>query len=661
MTDTITIALDKLDIDPNNARKTRPTETIEEMAASLKANGQIQNLVVREGDKKGHYLVTAGGTRWAGFKLLAANGDIKKSHAVRCIVRTEEEATEISLAENIVRSDMHPIDAYLAFSKLAEEGKTTADIAARFGKTEHHVKQRLALAKVSPVILQLYRDEDISFEQLQAFTVSDDHALQEDIWSKLSSSYYRDGNAIRRALTGEAIPATDKRVKFIGGLTAFEAAGGEVRRDLFDEADSGLVLDASKLENMVAAKLQDVVEEVKAEGWLNVEIIAEYDHESTCHMQRYWPQQMPLTEEEQAEYDQFQAEYDDLETQIEAGAFDDNAIDDAELRLGAIDQRMVAIDRRAKVFTPEIIATGTTFISLDYQGKPNIQRGYLPREEQTEKGRGASANNGSGANGNGSGKAEILYSATLIESLSAQKTAILRAELMNNSHVALAATVHALLQKLGGASRYDAQTCLKISLSYEAVGKRVDLTGGAIAQIEVEQRESQISERIPGDPVALWEWCLEQSTEELLDLLAFAAAQSINVVELKHDANRNAVTHGHRLAEALKIDMASWYQPTGESLFKHLNRNSIQIAVKEAVGEQAALAVANAKKKDEAVIIAERLVKDTSWLPDHLRINQPNAVIAADPEDMDDIEQDDDIDPCEVGEFEDGDFEQAAE
>lgn len=233
---------------------------------------------------------------------------------------------------------------------------------------------------------------------------------------------------------------------------------------------------------------------------------------------------------------------------------------------------------------------------------------------------------------------------------------------MNNAHVALAATVHALLLKLDGATRYDAQTCLKLSLDFEAVDKRVEMTGGSIVQLEVEQRASQIGERVPGD---LWDWCLEQSTGELLDLLAFAAAQSINVVVLKHASNGKSALHGNRLAQALKIDMASWYQPTAESCFKHLNRKSIEIAVTEAAGEQAASAVISAKKKAEAVVIAERLVKDTNWLPKYVRIAQLNGTTETGLESMDDIENEDvandESDFSDEADFEAGDFEEAAE
>lgn len=81
----------------------------------------------------------------------------------------------------------------------------------------------------------------------------------------------------------------------------------------------------------------------------------------------------------------------------------------------------------------------------------------------------------------------------------------------------------------------------------------------------------------------------------------------------------------------------------------------------QAAGEQAASVVANVKKNAEAVIIAERLVKDTSWLPKYVRIEQPNGNIGTSLESMDDIEDDGEIDPSETGDFDAGDFEEAAE
>jgi hypothetical protein len=52
MSDIITIALNKLITDPMNVRKTNAKKSIAELAASISAEGLLQNLIVREADKK---------------------------------------------------------------------------------------------------------------------------------------------------------------------------------------------------------------------------------------------------------------------------------------------------------------------------------------------------------------------------------------------------------------------------------------------------------------------------------------------------------------------------------------------------------------------------------------------------------------------------------
>ena len=62
------------------------------------------------------------------------------------------------------------------------------------------------------------------------------------------------------------MPSHDRRVRFVG-LEAYEAAGGAVRRDLFEPEDGGFVQDVALLETLVRQKLESIADEVKAEGW----------------------------------------------------------------------------------------------------------------------------------------------------------------------------------------------------------------------------------------------------------------------------------------------------------------------------------------------------------------------------------------------------------
>ncbi|KQU08092.1 ParB/Srx family N-terminal domain-containing protein [Rhizobium sp. Leaf453] len=68
---TTTIIIDKLDADPTTVRKTYSADSIEALAASIKVNGILQNLVVRTAEKKGRYFVTAGERRRRALMLLS--------------------------------------------------------------------------------------------------------------------------------------------------------------------------------------------------------------------------------------------------------------------------------------------------------------------------------------------------------------------------------------------------------------------------------------------------------------------------------------------------------------------------------------------------------------------------------------------------------------
>lgn len=88
------------------------------------------------------------------------------------------------------------------------------------------------------MLLDLYRHEKMTLEQLSAFTLTDDHAEQERIRNEMPS-WNRHASYIRQTLMSEGVSATDKRVQFIGGLSEYAALGGAVKRDLFDGEDGG--------------------------------------------------------------------------------------------------------------------------------------------------------------------------------------------------------------------------------------------------------------------------------------------------------------------------------------------------------------------------------------------------------------------------------------
>ena len=197
-------------------------------------------------------------------------GRLPKEHEVLCELVPPERALEVSLAENSGREAMHPADEFEAFKALIDEGKGVEDVAARFGVSVLTVQRRLKLSALSPKLLALYREDGINLDQLMALTLSDDHAVQERTWFD-AQPWDRTPAALRRRLTvGEVEAAGSALVRFVG-IEAYEAAGGVVRRDLFDDEQSRFLSDPALLERLATEKLEALAGTVREEGWEWVE------------------------------------------------------------------------------------------------------------------------------------------------------------------------------------------------------------------------------------------------------------------------------------------------------------------------------------------------------------------------------------------------------
>lgn len=312
---TIALPLKKLLAWDNNVRTTAPEEGIEELAASIISVGLLQSLVVKKATR-GKYAVIAGKRRLLALSQLAQAGALPANFEVPCrLMAQTADATEISLAENVQREPMHPADEFEPFQKLIANGRSVADVAARFGVSEAVVNRRLALARVSPMLLKQYRLGEINLELLQAFTLTDDHVAQEQIWEHLQP-LDRNPSTIRRLLSKNDIPATDKRVRFVG-LSNYEAAGGFVKRDLFHDNERGVyVTEAAKLNRLVNERLETIAGQLKADGWKCVDVQPEPDYQFLGRHKRLQAREIHLSPELEAETEALEKEYEALNEQL---------------------------------------------------------------------------------------------------------------------------------------------------------------------------------------------------------------------------------------------------------------------------------------------------------------------------------------------------------
>jgi ParB/RepB/Spo0J family partition protein len=230
------IPFNKLVLSQANVRRVKAGVSIEELAEDIAHRTLLQGLSVRpvldaDGQETGMFEVPAGGRRFRALELLVKQKRLAKTAPVPCIVREGGIAEEDSLAENVQRVALHPLDQFRAFQALRDKGLGEEEIAARFFVTSTVVKQRLRLAAVSSTLLDVYAEDGMTLEQLMAFTVTSDHARQEQVWDGVSHSYNKEPYHIRRQLTEGAVRAADRRAQFVG-LDAYQAAGGAILRDL---------------------------------------------------------------------------------------------------------------------------------------------------------------------------------------------------------------------------------------------------------------------------------------------------------------------------------------------------------------------------------------------------------------------------------------------
>ena len=588
-----------------NVRKTGAANGIDELAASIAAHGLLQNLAVRAADKQ-RFEVVAGGRRLAALKRLAKEKRLKKDAPIPCNVLDEEDATEISLAENVVRLPMHPADQFEAFQKLTDSGKGPEEIAARFGVGVTVVKQRLKLANVSPVLMDAYRAEELDMDQLIAFAVTDDHDAQETCWRELPS-WNNSPNTIRRMLTHAQIDASDRRAQFVG-LDAYREAGGQITRDLFQPEREGWLADAVLLERLLVQKLEALADTVRAEGWKWVEIEPEHGHSLSC-MQ---PERLPLTPEQEEELTRLSAEYDALCEREE----------DAEAEhADTLYQQIEALAEGEAVWTDEQKAIGGCIIGIGYDGQASIQRGLVKHEDRTVLRRlsqGEDMEEGEGDSADNTTQRPAGLSAKLVEDLTAHRTAALQAMLADHPLIALATTVHALAWPVFYGTG-TTPTCLELTTRAPDLTRSSPSLETSPAMQLLNERRLAWQSRLPEDGDGLFAWLLAQDMTTLTELLAYVAALSVNAV--RQPGNHHAAprfAHADQLATALGLNMTAWWEPTAETYLARVSKTHILEAVKEGVTPEAAENLATLKKADLVARAEERLT-GKGWLPQTLR------------------------------------------
>jgi ParB family chromosome partitioning protein len=601
------IPLSKLVPSKANVRRTSAKSGVEELAASIEAHGLLQNLTVRPSAKKGGFEVVAGGRRLAALKVLAKKKVLAASAPIPCQVVEKGSAEEISLAENVTQCPMHPADQFEAFAKLHDgQGMSAEDIAARFGVTSAVVRQRLRLGAISPKLMKAYRDGDLNLDQLTAFAITDDHAAQERVWSELPK-WCRTRQGILEAMSAGQVHSTDRRARFVGA-DAYEAAGGVIARDLFDAEGGGFFTDPALLNRLVEEKLQEEAATLSAEGWKWVEAAPEFDYQHTASMRRLYPERKSLTDEEQERLDALGEQYDAL-------AEEDDSSPERDAELARLESEIEALSG-GEQFAPEQLAMAGAFVALSHDGSLRIERGFVRPEDA--KAAAKAARNGEDTEAGQPADGMKPLSERLVAELTSHRTAALRNELAQSPGTALIAVVHALAAAAFFPFDHEA-TCLEIKGQSAGLEAHAAGIGETRAAREIAARHEGWKKRMPETADGLWAFIQGLEGAECLDLLAHCASLSLNAIRVPGLRPRAGVeAHAATLAQALSVDMTTYWQPTVDAYLGRVSKDRILEAVREGVSASAADNLGKMKKQAMAQAAAQRL-EGKNWLPAILR------------------------------------------
>lgn len=650
------IPFNKLVLSQSNVRRVNAGISIEDLAEDIARRTLLQSLNVRpvldaDGNETGMFEVPAGGRRYQALALLVKQKRLAKTAPVPCVVRetdTDITAEEDSLAENLRRVALHPLDQFRAFQTLREQGGSEEEIAARFFVSVNIVKQRLRLASVSPTLLDIYADDGMTLEQLMAFTVTSDHARQEQVWENVSRSSYDEPYQIRRMLTESTIRASDKRVQFVG-IDAYEAAGGIVLRDLFEYDDGGWLQDVPLLDRLVTEKLKAEADAIAAEGWKWIEAAVSFPYNHDYGLRQLEGTPADLTAEEQATIEALRAEQAKLEAEYQDA---DELPDEVDARLGKIEEAVSAFDNRPHIFDPADIARAGAFVSIDGDGTLLVERGFVRPEDEApvEQPDGEEGSDPARPDGTDSdtpatrrtlitvgGEPETDYEDDdgikplpdrLVMELTAHRTLALRDALASNPDVAMTALLH----KLCTDAFYTAYTpgCIEASVRHVQLPVQAPGLKDSASAKAVDERHKAWMADMPDNETALWNWLAALDEASRLTLLAHCVSYGVNALFEKADryGGNGVSSHGlrrrldqaDRLARAVNLDMveAGW-RPTVENYLGRITKSRILEAVREAKGESSAQLIDHLKKSEMAKE-AERLLDGTSWLPEPLRL-----------------------------------------
>lgn len=632
----------KLTVAPTNVRKRSDPAEDEQLKASILARGIIQNLVALPvARKKGEYRVTAGGRRLKQVHALIEEGKLEPDYAVPVIVLADKnDAVEVSLVENFVRSNMSPTEECRAFQAIIHsEKKSPADVAKRFGLTERFVLGRLRLAGLADVIFDALADGSITLDVAKAYASISDTVRQAAVFEELATGYYASNcGEIRRRLVSGFYRGSDPKALLVG-RAAYEGAGGRIDSDLFSDAASENWVDSEILDRLAMERMEAAAQAVQSrEAFGELRVICEtrVPYVETIHFEEVQGEPAELTAEEEERQRA-------IETELEAIADDadeDGYTDEELARIEALEAEHESLNGRPPIVSVEQKAKSLAYLVIGNDGEPRLheQLFMIPDPEPESEEDGASeAQEEIEKEPVEEDMVRSPISQRLADELAIMKTEMLRIHVASDPHFALDLGTFFMVDATLG-YRHDLPSdlranapCLRVS-GFQSDTPAAENWEEYKAGLDRNWAQSpDITDRydafcaLPEDARAAW--------------LGYAIARTLHAIPAG-GAGSALLDH---LGRKLKIDVAAWWRPTARRYFDRVSKPTILAHFEEVGGVELRSRYAASKKHDLALsaeklfggqIIVEADVKEKAlaWVPEAMRFDDDGDSAAGDAE-----------------------------
>jgi ParB family chromosome partitioning protein len=263
------VSLSALEASAANPRRKIDRKTIEGLAASIRTDGLLHNLVVSPVKGKGkdrRYQIVSGGRRFQALKLLEDRGELPEDFTVAVEVRddlSKDQTLRIATVENLQRQNMTPLEEATALTKLVHKGVTLDDVVAQTGLSATTIKRRLALNGLCKEAKAALAKGEITLSQAEALTLGSDEA-QRSILEEIARGDEFSAEGIRVTLL-------DDRPTVALAIFPVEQYTGTITTDLFAEDETSYFDDAEKFLTLQKEAVAQLVKHHEASAaWVEV-------------------------------------------------------------------------------------------------------------------------------------------------------------------------------------------------------------------------------------------------------------------------------------------------------------------------------------------------------------------------------------------------------